>query len=304
MAKYAKPLLDLEGTVRHDNGDWVEAGTIFVEDDLGVTGRPAMSAIYLPNKFRADSKVDVLLYLHGFTKLASIQAYLQSFKLRKIVEDSGKNVIFIAPTLGLQAEPGNLVNSGVAMDYLNRMMGHVRTYGPYPTNGPAPRIRNIVLAAHSGGGYSMMKIANDLKKADQNKECWGFDCLYVPGKELPLAAPAPYTWKEPTHTAAINLEKWLYEIKQKPEGFWVDWARAGNSFRLFWGNGGTLTRTASCHLYSIMPPASPGVQVEPAFHDAYPSIVKKATLPAPAAQHDAVPEAVLGKCLSGARTLG
>ena len=50
-------------------------------------------------------------------------------------------MILIAPTLGKQAEPGNLVNSGEAMDYLNRMMGRVRTYGPYPTDGPPPDIQ-------------------------------------------------------------------------------------------------------------------------------------------------------------------
>jgi hypothetical protein len=303
MTKYQRPLLDLDGTVRHDNGDWVEAGTIFVEDDLGIAGRPAMSAIYLPKAFRADPQVDVLLYLHGFTQQPSIQTYLRSYKLRQIVEASAKNVIFIAPTLGKRAEPGNLVNAGAAMDYLNRMMTHVRTFGPYPSDGPAPSIRNIVLAAHSGGGYSMMQIAGDLQESGQNKECWGFDCLYVPSKEQPLAAPYPYTWKESGHPVADDLDSWRDTIKQKPEGFWVDWCRAGNSVRLFWGNGGTLTRTANCHLYSLLPPSSPGVEVEPAFYDAYPSIAKKTLMPAPAAQHDAVPRTVLGKCLASAGTL-
>src|SRR5262249_54752758 len=144
MGKYEKPLLDLDGTVRHDNGDWVEAGTIFVEEDIGVPGRLPMSAAYLPNAFRADPQVDVLLYLHGITTQPSIQTYLQSFKLRQIVESSGTNVIFIAPTLGKNAEPGDLVNSGAALDYLNRMLEHVRDYGPYPSDGPVPSIRNIV----------------------------------------------------------------------------------------------------------------------------------------------------------------
>jgi len=131
----------------------------------------------------------------------------------------------------------------------------------------------------------------------------GIDCLYVPGKELPLAAPAPYTWKEATHTAAADLNKWRYGIKDKPEGFWVDWARAGNSFRLFWGNGGTLTRTASCQLYGLLAPSTPGVQVEPAFYDVYPDVAKKRLLPGPFAQHNDVPAAALGRCLSGARTI-
>lgn len=303
MSRYTKPLLDLDGTVHHDNGDWIEEGTIFVEEDLGIPNRSSMSAIYLPHAFRNDDQVDVLLYLHGITTQPSIQAYLHTYRLREIVQASGKNVVFIAPTLGKNAEPGSLVTSGGALTYLNNLMASLRTYGPYPSDSSPPTIRTIVLAAHSGGGYSMLKIAYDLKGSGLNSECWGFDCLYVPGKEKPLAAPAPWTFNDPGNPVADDLDSWLLDVKTKPEGMWVDWCRFGNSLRLFWGNGSTLTRTANMHLYALQAPTVASVQVEPPFYDAYPTITKKRLMPVAVASHDAVPKTVLGKCLAGARTL-
>jgi hypothetical protein len=302
MAKYDKPLLDMEGVYHSDDGtNWVEQGTIFVENDLGISGRPPMSAIYFPPRFYPGQTINVLLYLHGHGNSYNIQDYLRQFKLREIIKDSGKNLVFIAPTLGKSSEAGRLMAPGGIDRYLREMMQSLFDYGPYPGTGIAPRVGKIVLAAHSGGGVPMAKIADNLSQSGgKNDECWGFDCLYDDGD--PLGAPDPLTVKEKAHSVAPSEDAWERQVCNSVEGFWMNWSQGGNrSFRAFWGGGGTLTRTANLQLYSMMNNAD-GVTVEPSFYDNYGEITKVKVMPHPVSGHDFVPKTVLGKCLDDSTT--
>jgi hypothetical protein len=48
--------------------------------------------------------------------------------------------------------------------------------------GRTPTVGNIILAAHSGGGSAMLRLARSRQRSTANiRECWGFDCLYGEG---------------------------------------------------------------------------------------------------------------------------
>lgn len=48
-----------------------------------------------------------------------------------------------------------------------------------PPPAVAPRLGNLYLASHSGGGQGMLDVLASLGSAkDKLKECWGFDCIY------------------------------------------------------------------------------------------------------------------------------
>lgn len=294
MPKYERPLLDLDGSVNPGDEPYVDRGTIFVEDDLDIPGRAPMSAIYVPGAFQPTSFVNVLLYLHGHGNSSSIKDYFHRYRLREIVEDSGKNLVFIAPTLGTRSEAGLLVRPGVIQTYLNDMMGFLHDYGPYKTEDPEPRVRTVVMAAHSGGGAAMADIADNIARStNNNPECWGFDCQYDTG--APLGAPAPLTVKDPSHAVAPDQAAWENYLLGAVEGSWVTWCQGGRKFKAFYGGGGTLTRTANLQLYAMQQGAY-GVTVVPSFFDNYP-IAAISPIPHAVSAHDFVPKTVLGKCL-------
>ncbi len=50
---------------------------------------------------------------------------------------------------------------------------------PAPPPAVAPKLGNLYLACHSGGGTGMLDVLASLGSAkDKLKECWGFDCIY------------------------------------------------------------------------------------------------------------------------------
>ena len=56
----------------------------------------------------------------------------------------------------------------------------LKAYGPYKD--ATPTLGNLVLAAPSGGGVSMQRLATSGNRATSNvRECWGFDSLYNSG---------------------------------------------------------------------------------------------------------------------------
>jgi hypothetical protein len=130
------------------------------------------------------------VYLHGHNDkaqcfeskgVAPIDKYLKcrTFWLREEVNDSGKNIILVAPTLGERSEAGSLVKPGGLDNFLNQVMAALRTYGPYKNAKHPPTLGHIILACHSGGGSPMLKIASSGNRAVANvQEYWGFDSMY------------------------------------------------------------------------------------------------------------------------------
>ncbi len=156
-----------------------------------------MTGIFIPKTYIPRSTVNLILYLHGFKapcgldEKATINQYWSQgyFKwLREAVNDSGQNVILVAPTLGPRSGAGKLIQSGGFNAFIDQVLAALNAYNPLnkiPFINRFTRnqsIGNIILACHSGGGKPMRAIASLNPSTDsyaaQIKECWGFDCLY------------------------------------------------------------------------------------------------------------------------------
>lgn len=150
-----------------------------------------MTGIFIPQAYVPKRDVDIVLYLHGHKTLspgsgASIGDYWNGskfpyFGLREEVNDSGQNVIFVAPTLGPLSQAGNLTTAKGFDNYLAQVLAAlnehlVRKNPPQDVAG----IGKIILAAHSGGGSPMLRIAELKGSSNTSKivECWGFDSVY------------------------------------------------------------------------------------------------------------------------------
>jgi hypothetical protein len=168
--------------------------TLYPAIRLGGEGpaRP-MTGIFIPRGYRAGPRVDLILYLHGhhrggWTPPPEISidkhwnaASYPHFALREKLNEAGRNVILVAPTLGPKSEPGTLTAPGGLDRYLDQVMA---TLARKTTlwGGQTPSVGNIILAAHSGGGSAMLRLARTRQRSTANiRECWGFDCLYGEG---------------------------------------------------------------------------------------------------------------------------
>ena len=146
-----------------------------------------MTGIFIPENYSPQKAVDLILYLHGHkTGIPGSDALIAEywdgkkypfFALREAINTSRKNVILVAPTLALKSEAGDLVRRNGLDNYLNKVLEALTTYGPY--KGQSPTIGNLILAAHSGGGTYMRRLATSGNQvAGKIRECWGFDSLY------------------------------------------------------------------------------------------------------------------------------
>jgi hypothetical protein len=179
-----------------------------------------MSGIFIPKNFLPQQQLDLVLYLHGHKGASpgndvSINGYwnskIQHFALREEVNNSGRNVIFVAPTLGPLSQAGNLTSAKGFDSYLTKVLAALNEH--YVRKNSLPKIEGfgkIILAAHSGGGSPMLRIAELKGSANAPKisECWGFDSVYG------------------------NVEK-----------RWVDWAAAHREAKLFFYSFDTIGRS-------------------------------------------------------------
>jgi hypothetical protein len=152
----------------------------------------AMTGVFIPNNFRAEPQVDIILYLHGYHRSApslSIDGYWNRavqphFDFREGLNATGKNVILVAPTLGPSSQAGRLMSPGALDWYLDTVRLSLAQHGPHQSFSGGPNIRHLILACHSGGGWPMRRVATSPSRYAANvRECWGFDCLYNGGDE-------------------------------------------------------------------------------------------------------------------------
>lgn len=227
-------------------------------------GAKSITAVCVPNGFKAGSKANIILFLHG-TDQTSIQDYFQQtvHDLRTSLDSPNpiKQVILIAPTLSKGAQGGNLggdeadtIPSNALQWYLPLVSKELQKKKPSP---PIPefddpgKVDKIVLAAHSGGGKVMLALARTRgtdQYADKIVECWGFDCLYGQAHgalSTPPPAPDPKAL-QPQWTA------WESNNKAHREMLWANWLRdKGGSveFYLYCASGarggGTTTRSTN-----------------------------------------------------------
>ncbi len=165
----------------------IPSQTIYIEIDLGIrdnTNMPRkMTGIFIPRGFRPGPTVDVLVYLHGHNNQVADFFWdvhrEPNHPFRELLNQSGKNVILVVPSLGWRSEAGRLTRPGGFDAYMDQVVAAIHAYAPSLGR---PRIGNIILAGHSGGGKPLRQIASGGGRyAALIRECWGFDCTYSSG---------------------------------------------------------------------------------------------------------------------------
>jgi hypothetical protein len=169
------------------------AGRTYYSDSksaLGPWRKP--TGVYLPpGTDTGVGFIDMLLYLHGH-EVASIEQLFNGdgVAIRHQVLASGKNVVLVAPWLGLGGSGTTYVTSDITNNFgelyidevLNALVPPALSRPDLYTGGrfiPRLQLRHLVIACHSAGGAGMRNLVEALGRYKPNlKACWGFDCLY------------------------------------------------------------------------------------------------------------------------------
>lgn len=149
------------------------------------------TAIFAPSGFDVKKPSDLIVYFHGHkgghpgleTDIKDYLNYKKKafFNLRELIEESGRNIILAAPTLGPLSQSGQLTKKQNRFDeFINRVVASVNEY-IIKQRSLSVRFTpsRIILAAHSGGGKPLLEIMqskNDFVK--KVNEIWGFDSWY------------------------------------------------------------------------------------------------------------------------------
>jgi len=164
--------------------------TLYVKIPIGLGKNLALTGIFIPRSFNPNSDVELVVYLHGHKGLypgnsVLIDGYWNGarfpfFALREEAAASGKNVIFVAPSLGAYSEAGSLTRKGGFDAYLEQVSAAINEHFMMPRfKRRLPEFRSIILAAHSGGGSPMLSIVRGKDRdAAKVKECWCYDSMY------------------------------------------------------------------------------------------------------------------------------
>jgi hypothetical protein len=150
-----------------------------------------MTGIFIPQAYVPKKEVNIIIYLHGHKgaypgNAATIDDYWNGskfpfFALREEVSASEQNVIFVAPTLGPLSQAGNLTTAKGFDSFLSKILAALNKH--FVSKSSQQEVKNIsriILAAHSGGGSPMLRIAELQGSSNTLKisECWGFDSMY------------------------------------------------------------------------------------------------------------------------------
>jgi hypothetical protein len=170
--------------------------TLYTSIDLAIGAQgqriaQPLTGIFVPRGYRPQPRVDIILYLHGFKTRAdlTIEEYWDRqltphFALREDLNDSRRNVVLVAPTLGPKSQTGRLLQPGGLDNFLSQVMTALSASGPFSMSRITPQLGSLILACHSGGGYPMRQLALGAgTSAAAIRECWGFDCTYNSGDD-------------------------------------------------------------------------------------------------------------------------
>lgn len=171
-------------------------------------GEMLPTAVYMPpNHIEAARILNVLLYFHGWY-VGSQHALINTDKSRlcEQVINSGRDVVLVAPWLGSKSAKGDgqafhtdlfgqagygerflkaildALGAAISASAAPRKIRDVDAIsGAGPIVGPF-RIKNSVIACHSGGGVAMRNVVQTLGQFESSlRECIGLDCLYDDG---------------------------------------------------------------------------------------------------------------------------
>lgn len=160
------------------------------------------TGVFVPDAGFTDSHevATVLLWFHGHrVKDAPYLFYQEATHLLQAVNESKKDIILVAPELGLRDKTHDEYNASAlgggkrTEQYLDQVLGAVsdwyeRTFiaGERAQMGGEPtkfQLANLYIAGHSGGGTGIISSVAALGGyKDRLRECWGFDCLYGNGQ--------------------------------------------------------------------------------------------------------------------------
>ena len=171
-------------------------------------GEMLPTAVYMPpNHIEAARILNVLLYFHGWY-VGSQHALINTDKSRlcEQVINSGRDVVLVAPWLGSKSAKGDgqafhtdlFGQAGYGERFLKAILDalgaaisasaaprKIRDVDAISAVGPSfgPfRIKNLVIACHSGGGVAMRNVVQTLGQFESSlRECIGLDCLYDDG---------------------------------------------------------------------------------------------------------------------------
>jgi len=172
------------------------------------------TGIFFPDSYLPGATVDLIVYFHGLLNRCggsgsdTVEKYWNNkyFRLREWMNNSKKNAVLVVPHLvGFDKYYSKLGMEGD--DFLKNVLALiVERVKTEPFNWTSSMsIRNIILAAHSGGGTTMVRLAQTITVGSV-RACWGFDSFY-----------------------AFEVSKAL-----------LGWATKGGKFYLFWTDeGGT-----------------------------------------------------------------
>jgi hypothetical protein len=188
----------------------------FTEDtSAGVTGTTAYAegkdacfkdtgVYFSPAHSFANAKVNVILWMHGYYVHSARDLFRpkkasHDMKLRESVLDAQKDLVLVAPWLGLKesSDTGRLALDELGkgdgcQTYLNEVLdglGHLQKALANKQGKPAAaklELGNLIVAGHSAGGGRMRDAVRHLggigsgQAPDKGtlRECWGFDCQY------------------------------------------------------------------------------------------------------------------------------
>jgi hypothetical protein len=184
--------------------------------------------IFFPESYEPSANVDLIVYFHGLLDRCdgsasdSVEEYWANrhFRLRDWLNAAKKkNTVLVVPRLG----PADSYMSKLGMQgdaFFKRVQDVIServTTDPFNWS-KGVKIRNIVLAAHSGGGSTIQYLASAVT-VGKVCECWGLDSLYYLGN--PYIVSRGVTW----YDGVVG---------------WLTWAARGGKIFLFWTDeGGT-----------------------------------------------------------------
>jgi hypothetical protein len=170
------------------------------------------TGIFFPESYVPGPTLDLIVYFHGLLDRCggstsdTVEKYWTNphFRLRELVNDGKKNVVLVVPRLGPMDDTGSKLGmSGDAfLTKVQAVISERIKEEPFKSTGET-KIRTIYLAAHSGGGLTMLRLAQTVT-VGKVRECWGFDSMY----QLPRE--------------------------------WVNWAATGGKYFLFWTDEGGI----------------------------------------------------------------
>ena len=172
------------------------AATYYMPIDLNAALKGKRVGVYVPAAAAKAKIVDLIVYFHGVIGVCGDEGeyirrgveYLWSTapfdKMRSELNASGRAALLIAPRL--DSRIGNVVTTAVMGDLnldkkFDALVTKVidRLKDDEHAVSKDVQLGNIILAAHSGGGfpmYAILKAKNDLRP--KIRACWGFECLY------------------------------------------------------------------------------------------------------------------------------